>query len=266
MKLLGGKKRRRAFIDLRPVDIGALLPAAPTLFLGRFDEEALRHELAEAGIFAGLARRGYGDVVLRFERVEREHRLLLLPRRGRVSLIDLRLAEATLLLSDLAPGASGQGVVSALTIQWLSMQDPRAAFTKARRRLPGQRHPGLGLTRELILRIHRWAASWGKDALVNFPEHYHNAVFYSALFRFASPEREGRFQALRRDLAALSVAAASKAVDQGRVREGLKRHPFAWQPGEMIAPLGDHVRGYLEGAAYQAAMADARAKARFRLR
>jgi hypothetical protein len=266
VRLLRKKARRRAFIDLRPIDIGVQAPGAAPLFLGRFDEDALRHELDEAGVFAGLARRGYHDVVLRLERVEREHRLLLLPRRARVSLIDLRLAEATLLLRELTAGSGDDRVVSVLAIHWLSMQDPRAPFTKARPRLPGQRHPGLGLGRELMLRIHQWAASWGKDALVNFPEYYHNAVFYSELYRFASPPREGRFQALRRDLAALSVAEASRAVDEGRVREGLKRRPFVWETGEMLAPLSDHVRAYLESDAYRDGVAAARAASRFRLR
>lgn len=43
-----------------------------------------------------------------------------------------------------------------------------------------------------------WAASWHKDGLLNLPEYYHNAVFYSAIFRFIAPVRQGRFEALQR--------------------------------------------------------------------
>lgn len=260
------KPQRRAFISLTPLDVEARTPGGATAFLHRFDEPALRRELSEAGVLKGLADRGYGEVGLRIEIEGGEHRLSVVPRGARTRLIDLRLAEATLPLRDLAPGAPEAGVVSVLSIHWLAMQDPRAAFTLARPRLPGQRYPGLGLTRALIQRIHAWAAAWGKDALVNFPEYFHNAVFYSEAYHFASPVREGRFQALRRDLASLSVSAASRAVETGRVVEQPSGRRFVWETGEMLSPLTELARGFFESERYRRDVSEAREQTRFRLR
>jgi hypothetical protein len=259
------KPRRSTFISLTPLDLEAGTPGGPPVFLHRFDEAALRRELTEAGVLKGLADRGYGEVDLRIEIEAGEHRLCVVPRGARTRLIDLRLAEATLPLRDLTPGAPEAGVVSVLAIHWLAMQDPHASFTPERPRLPGQRYPGLGLTRALIRRIHSWAAAWGKDALVNFPEYFHNAVFYSEAYHFASPVREGRFQALRRDLASLPVSAASRAVETGRVVEQASGRPFVWETGEMLSPLTELARGFFESERYRRAVREAREQTRFRL-
>jgi hypothetical protein len=255
-------KRRRSFVELTTLDLAADEPAS-RLFLGRFDEAGLRLELAAAGVLAGLERRGYEDVELRLEQEAGEHRLRVFPRTGRESLIDLRLSEATLRPLELTNGKGGADVLSVLSIHWLSMQDPGAPFTPERPRLPGQVHPGLGLARTLILRLHGWAQAWGKDALVNHPEYYHNAVFYSALYRFLSPARQGRFEALRRDLAALSVAEAAWSVERGRVLEEPGGRPFRWEPGAMIAGLTESSRTDLEGESYARGVAAARAACRF---
>jgi hypothetical protein len=74
---------------------------------------------------------------------------------------------------------------------------------------------------------------WRKD-LVNSPQYFHNAVFFASLFRFLSPTRQGRFEALLRDLGSAHVASASAAVEQGASESpGV----FRWEGGEMAAPL-----------------------------
>jgi hypothetical protein len=254
------RKRRRPFVHFVAEDLAGEGHAAESLFLGRFDEAALRRELEAGGILAGLAKRGYEAVDVHFDVEEGVSRLLVKPARGRESLIDLRLAEAQL------TGPGLEGPLFVVAIHWLSMQDPRAVFTKERPRLPGQKHPGLGLAGALVLKVHAMAAAFGKDALVNFPEYYHNAVFYSRLYRFFSPLAEGRFQALQRDLAKLHVAEASWAIDRGKVVDTRTSRRVTWQPSEMIAPLTDRVRDYVEGAAYKRAVAEARETGRFAVR
>ncbi len=242
------------------------MPEAPRLFLGRFDEAALRAELAEAGMLRGLAERGYDDVAIQTEYQGGEHRLRVDSASGGPSLVDLRLAEGTTLADEPLLRRHGLDVISFLSIHWMSLQDPARDFTMERPRLPGQSHPGLGLGRPLIERVLRWATQWGKDGLLNLPEYYHNAFFYSKAFSFIAPVRQGRFEALRRDLALVHVAQASSAVEQGRVIEEPWGAPLHWEPGEMIVPVSDSVRGYLESAEYRTAVARAKDGARFRLR
>jgi hypothetical protein len=251
-------------VDLRSAEI--LMPAVPRLFLGRFDEETLRRELEDAGILRGLAERGHAEVAIETEYQGGEHRLRVDSASGGPSLVDLRLGEGTTLADEPLLRQRGPDVLSFLSIHWMSLQDPGREFTAERPRLPGQDHPGLRLARPLIERVLLWATQWGKDALLNLPEYYHNAVFYSKAFKFVAPVRQGRFEALRRDLALLHVAQASSAVEQRRVLEEPWGAPLHWEAGEMLFPISEPVRRYLESPEYVTAVARARDGARFRLR
>jgi hypothetical protein len=101
---------------------------------------------------------------------------------------------------------------------------------------------------------------------VNFPEFYHNAVLYSALYRFVSPARQGTFEALVRDLAPLPLAAGSAALEEGRVTREGSDEAFVWEPGEMIVPLTEPVRLWLDTPAYAECVRQARESVRFRVR
>lgn len=258
--------RRRPLVSLSAAEVNAEILGGGGFFLGRYNEAAIRQELADAGILAGLAERGYPEVRIRILLDGGQHGLRLVPPRGRISLLDLRLTETTLSVVDPAPLRQGLEVLSVLTVHWLSLQNPRARFTDAKPRLPGQVYPGLGMGRSVFERLYLWARTWGKDALVNLPEYFHNAVFYSAMFRFLSPERQGRFEALGRDLAHLHVAVASSAVAEGRVFASRGSKPFSWEPAEMVAPLGEPLKHYLASAEYTQVVRSVRDATRFVMR
>lgn len=257
---------RRPLVSLSSAEVHAEILGGGGFFLGRYSEEAIRRELEEAGILSALAERGYPEVQIFVRFDGGQHGLRLVPPRGRISLLDLRLTETTLSLADPVPLRQGLEVLSVLTVHWLSLQNPRARFTAAKPRLPGQVYPGLGLGRRVFERLYLWAQTWGKDGLVNLPEYFHNAVFYSAMFHFLSPDRQGRFEALRRDLGRLHVAVASAAVAEGRVIDLRSGEPFAWEPAEMIAPLGEPLKHYLCSADYSQAVRKAREANRFAVR
>jgi len=256
---------RRTFLDLRPAELEAAAPVRSALFLGRLDADALRRELTEAGVIAGLAARGYERVLVRTSVEAGEHRLRVLPVSGGTPLVDLRLAEAATLFKEPRLSRLGLEVLSFLSMNWLTLQDPDHPFPPERPPLPGQEHPGLGLSRTLYARLLLWAEDWGKDGLLNFPEYYHNAFIYAPAFRFISPAREGRFQALRRDLASLSLAEASWAVHESRVLEEPGGTALRCEPAEMVAPVSHDSRRYLDAADYRRAVDDAAARARFRV-
>jgi hypothetical protein len=271
-------RRRRPFVELAPSELSVLRAGEPVLFLDRFDGPALRRELAGAGVLQGLAERGYPDVVLRTDLVAGEHRLRVAPRQGKAGLVELRVAEAGRLVDEPPLRQGGLEILSFLAVHWLALQDPRARFTRERPRLPGQRYPGLGLGRRLYALLLGWAASWGKDGLLAFPEYFHNAWLYAAPrqragaegpplppFRFLSPERQGLFEALARDFAHQPLAAASAALAAGRVREAGSGEPVRWEAAELVVPLTTGLRAYLDSRDYRRAADAARDAVRFTL-
>jgi len=246
---------------------GADLAAAGGLasrYLERFSLPALCAEMDQAGVLPALRTRGY-DPSVRIDVEAGEHRLLVTSAHGSEVLIDLRMREEALPVSESGLRSRGIEVLSVLVVEWLSLQDPRAVFTRERPRLPGQTHPGLGLGRQLYGRVLGWAAAWGKDGLVNVPAFFHNAKFYAPPFAFLAAAEQGRFEALCRDLAGQAVADASAALEAGRVVEVASGEPVTWSPGDMLAALSPPVREYLASPEYARAVAAARDAHHFRV-
>jgi hypothetical protein len=259
------RRVRRTSLTLQPHDVELPSLDVPRAFMGRLPDDALAVELNAAGIDAALVRRGYTHRTLHTEVVGAEHRLRLLDADGGGLLMDLRLSQATASgLPDLLR-ARGVATLHVLVILWMNMQDPRASFTEEQAALPGQEHPGLGLSRQVYEMVRGWGERWGKDALLNVPEHYHNALFYAVPFRFLDPKEQGRFEALQRDLAGLTVAEASRAIEDGRVREEPAGRAFVWEPGDMAAPIAPAREAYFREDGYAAASDAARDAVRFEI-
>jgi len=260
----GRARAERAPLALEASDLAPVGEGVTARYLGRFSLPALCAELDQAGLLPALRTRGY-DPSVRVLVEEGEHRLLVTSATGGEILVDLRMSEEARSVTEPGLRSSGLEVLSVLVVGWLSLQDPRAVFTRERPRLPGQTHPGLGLGRQLYSRVLGWAAAWGKDGLINVPAFFHNAKFYAPPFAFLSPREQGRFEALCRDLAGHPIAEASAALEAGRVLDVATGEPVTWSPGDMLAALSPPLRAYLATPEYARAVAAAREAHHFRL-
>lgn len=225
------------------------------LFLGVYSEEIAARALEARGVLAALRRRTGADVRVR---VDGEEGILRIYRAGPPAggaeepgalLVEVK---ARLERGGAPPPGRPEGFprVDLLVIDWILLQDPGRPFPPGRRALPGQRHPGLGLGREVLASIVAAARRLEAKGVVAVPQYYHAAVLYHRSFAFIDPVEEGRFQALARDLAGLSFEEAAFAVHEGRVRDATFDRPLAWRGTEMTMPLCDEIRGYLSSAAY----------------
>jgi hypothetical protein len=136
-----------------------------------------------------------------------------------------------------------------LRIEWLLLQDPVRPFSATRPRLPGQEHPGLGLAHEVHQLLVQVCQRLHLEAIVYRPAHYHNAVVAAREYRFVDPEAEGRFRAMRRVLANVTLAVATHDVEERRVAlaDGTA---VPWEPAELMSPVSDRVQGYFASKDY----------------
>lgn len=171
------------------------------------------------------------------------------------TLIELRVSRSRATI----PGAE------LLNVEWLLLQNPRAAFPAARPKLPGQDHPGLGMLREVIVWLVVLAERLALDGVAFVPAKYHVAAVAHRRFRFADPERQGRFDALAEAVTGRDLAAVTQAIEEGRVVDVQTGLPIAWDPGPMVLAVSAQLRERLEGAAYETARARARAAVAFRM-
>ncbi|MBL8956654.1 MAG: histone deacetylase [Myxococcaceae bacterium] len=182
--------------------------------LGFYTRDGLEYALERYGILPFVRRLGFSDL-----RVELEGPRMRLVS-GSASLIELEVEKRTL---------DGREV---LFTNWLSLRNPRAHFSEKRPKLPGQEVPGLGLAQEATALLAIMAERLKLDGVAFRPSWFHMAYAARHGGRFIEARRQGRFEALVRDLRALPLLEATRLVAEGRVR--LNGEPYAWEADPMV--------------------------------
>lgn len=190
--------------------------------LGFYTANGIEYALFRYGVLGHLARLGYHDFRVQIDTVDVGDRSRVYGRDGG----DEHLLMETVLARERVAGED------VLYVQWLTLRDPRAPFSPARPRLPGQEVPGLGLAREAGELLGRIAQRLGLAGVAWRPMYYHTAYTARHDFRFVDPVRQGRFEALVRDTAHLPLVEVTRALAEGRVR--MDGAPYAWEADVML--------------------------------
>lgn len=233
-----------------------MTPPTDGLLLGRYREDDLLAMFAEAGVVAAVEKRGYRDLAFTFETTSGPltHARLQGTRDGlRQLLLDTCLSEVRLGADNAARcGYDGPLPVDLVVVYWLREQDPAAGFDPSHPRLPLQEHPGLGVLKRAFRVALAIAKDLGKHGIAALPKFFHDAsiFWHSRLFLFLDAREQGRFEALSRDLASLSLADASLALAGGAVRtaDGLA---VRWQPGFQVMPLTPPLTDWFHSPVWQ---------------
>jgi hypothetical protein len=203
------------------------------LLLGYYTAAGLEHALHAYGVLGYLRRIGYDRFRVTLDPTGAGERVRL---HGSAAGEEHLLIEVVLEKRRIA----GEDV---LYLHWLSLRNPRARSSAARPLLPGQDVPGLGLASETVKLLTIMARRLGLAGLVYRPAHFHTAFPARHALEFLDPARQGRFEALVRDLARLPLREATVAIDEGRV--SLDGAPYPWEAEEMalwLAGRGDPAR------------------------
>ncbi|HZN93066.1 MAG TPA: histone deacetylase [Myxococcales bacterium] len=200
--------------------------------LGFYTEQGLEHALHRYGFMEQLERLGYsrfrvavdatgaGDRLRVFGRDDEQHEHLL---------VEVVVAK------KMVAGAE------VLFVNWLTLRHPRARFSPLRPALPGQDVPGLGMAREAMELLMIMARRQGLEGIAFRPSWYHMAYAARRVGQFADPAREGRFQAMLRDLREMPLLEATQALAAGRVL--MNGAPYAWEADDMVQwARPDHAR------------------------
>lgn len=165
----------------------------------------------------------------------------------------LRIDRAT------APG------LALLRIEWLLMQNPRARFNPQRPRLPGQKHPGLGMLSDIMAMMVLACDRLRLDGLLFVPAHYHTASQGRKYLRFLDPRDEAFLRGMERALAGVPLHEASHAVEQKRIVDGRTGRFVDWRSMPMVMPVTDRLRDQVTGDAYEKQVAEAAAELELKL-
>ncbi len=194
----------------------------PHRLLGTYTSENIEYSLYSFGILPHITRLGYSPLKVQTDSTSTGDRIRLWGwSDGQKHLLMECVLESCRIDES-----------SLLYVHWLTLRNPKAPFAVSRPRLPGQEVPGLGLAREAGELLVRMAHRLDLDGLGFRPGWYH--VAYTARYRFkmSDPTRQGRFEALTRDLGHLPLLHVTRAIAKGRVL--MNGQPYRWEPALMV--------------------------------
>jgi hypothetical protein len=223
-------------------------------FLGYFSPAGVKIALEKYGLYAELKNLGFDQVRTEIDTSDPfKHKVSVFTNEKlqKNHLIELVLRKSFFKLQMPFAYKHNGKCFQCLSIDWLAMQNPGAAFTPRRPRLPGQKFPGLGLSAIAVelLMITCWRLKVA--ALINFPGHYHNALLYSKIFYYLDPLAQARFQALKKTFKGMPLDKLSWGIDWGCVIERKKNEPFEWMVGEQLVPIEDSLKKLFTGKKYK---------------
>ncbi|RKH43513.1 deacetylase [Corallococcus sp. AB049A] len=254
---------RRTYSRLSSVDLAAsaeaplslddlgLEPGADRVGLafGTYSREGLERALQAYGFAQRLEDR-VGPVELRLSCQDPfQPRITLLSRRYHSPVVDLSLRQA--------PGAEvgftrSTAEAPLLYVDSLLLQHPGRPFDWNRPPLPGQLHPGLSLSRDLMELLHLMARRIGAEGVALMPATFSAACVYEPRFTFVDGAKQGHFSALRRAGRGWPRWVLAWAVELGCMRDA-EGQPALFTPTPMISPLSRRVARRLETRGWQRA-------------
>lgn len=226
----------------------------PHLFMNFYSEQGVKTALEEYGIFKDLNKRGFNDFIIKINaRDPYRHTLkAYFEKEDAAHLLgELIVRKKYFIAKPVFPTDIGGQKFGMIVIEWLMLQDPTAKFTPQRPPLPGQIFPGLRIGRKIVGIFINMSLRLKTDGLINIPEHFHNAVFYSRHFKYFNPFTEGQFLAMQRDLRIAGLFKAAWAVELDCIIEKNTGNPWKWFTDEQVLFVSKRLEKYFDSEAYK---------------
>ncbi len=224
-----------------------------TLFLGRYSMNEVLSVLSRRNFLKEARRRFLWPLEFGIDSSEYPVQRFLICLRERKEdniIVDLKLREMDFSPRDLSDSIPGIPPQRALSFEWLTLQNPLLEFSEKRRRLPGQAHPGLSMSKKIKDLFVYLGRVTGKDCLVAFPAYFHNALLFSRFFHFWNPVREGEVAAIRRAFRRMPLHKLAWIVHLNCLRRE-NGTVYEWTAAEQLLPLTQSLKRYFESRGYR---------------
>ncbi|MEM7675504.1 MAG: histone deacetylase [Myxococcota bacterium] len=245
--------------NITEADLGLALfsTSAADRLLDYYSRHGVEVALYRYRLTDAVKARGFTDIQLEMDTSDRSHQIIRV-RGSRGQHQQVLLVELVMRRRWIPQPGRTERRVEVLSVEWMLLQDPTRHFSLARPPLPGQEHPGLGVSKQLQEVLVQAALRLQLYGLLNQPAYLHTAMG-TPEFRFVDPQDEGHFRALVQVLKG-PVDEVSRAVDDGHVRWS-DGEVFKWRPGPRLLPVREEAVAWFSGPDYTAAVDRAKSDA-----
>jgi len=227
------------------------------LFLGKYSKDGILFIIRRFGLDRQARRLGFRHLSVRIDtRDPYRHKLIIY--NGSQEDPEHIIMEFVARYQNLTPRADEAEFqyhhpLRILMIEWLLLQNPQEDFTEHKPRLPGQRHPGLGIGDELLALFSIMGRHLQVDGIVNVPEYFHTGLLFSKRFVFLNPAVQAQVRQIAKDLwKKYRLAIIAWAATTGAIINLQTGEPLVWKPRRQIIPLQNQLKQYFKSEAYQA--------------
>ena len=149
-----------------------------------------------------------------------------------------------------------------LILEWLTLQNPFQEFSGDRIPLPGQKHPGLNLSKKILDTFTYLARINSLDGILAFPAYFHNALLFCRYFRFLNPEKQAEVLAIQKTFHRLPFKKLAWVVHLDCLRDR-DNATYKWEAEEQVIPLNKVLKAHLDSKEYARSVKQSMKKLRF---
>lgn len=234
-------------------------------FLGFFSERGIRRGFELFGVIEKLEKQGLTQLEIELDTLDPY--IHTIRTRSHISGGPHLCMEQAIRRGPIQLPDHQQTTADCFIVEWFLLQNPIKSFSKRRPQLPGQDHPGLGVSMRIFEILYWSARRLGADGVLFVPNYLHTGLFYGRQCAFLDPVRQGELLALRsKQEKRYGLDQFSWACSEGQLLNKHTGQPYLWTPAPMALPVSRKIKDWFYSAAYTTKMRQARETLKVKIR
>jgi hypothetical protein len=228
--------------------------AGTNLFLGKYSINAVLAVLKKRNFFREAQKRGLWPLVSDLDSSEfpplQRFRIYFHSKNPKNLIVDLKIKEGLYRVKDEIGFHLPLPEFWFLSLDWLTLQNPKQNFAEDKPQLPGQEHPGLSLGKKVLDLFIYLARLNRNDGILAYPAYFHNALLFSRYFYFINPEKKAEVLTLRQTFPKLSFKQLAWIVHYDCMKKN-DGSTYEWRAEELVYPLNRLLMKYFNSKPYK---------------
>jgi len=247
------RKRQSYFLETKDILSDLIGHKGTSLFLGKYSLNEVLAVLRKRSFVKDAQKRNLWPLDYKMDSSEfptQKFQIFYKECKPENLIVDLKIREGTFIPKKKVPECLLFSKYKFLILEWLTLQNPLLSFSKDTMPLPGQKHPGLNLSRKVMDVFTYLARLCKADGILAFPAYFHNAILFSRYFHFLDPGKEAEVMAIRKAAVSIPFKQLAWIVYLNCLRRE-DEMLYEWIAEEQVRPLNSDLKKYFNSKEYK---------------